>query len=590
MSMSDNNDNSVTPTKNGISLITDFKEYIEAVKKLKDENILFLAAVRDTPGIHFKDEYVQLWKELGFRCSLKDKHWCGYIAVTDFKELYFEKLGNKDETVEVTMDAAPGTQIKLLSSPYRGKNRAEIKINGEEFSDNFRGLNLVVYDMENKCVIDTVSFDTHVSKTGCSKKYAIHPVKDVRERLKIANFLPVEDLNSLKETETFEISNDKPVEVRICFYGFAGIWNSLRSIALAFAKDKRFHVVVVISYDTDGHLKKQKVVAEDGLEVVDTRDYRIENDNADIWITNAWHSNVFKHLDFRKNGKLLVIASSALVNGGLPQEEVRDHFVKFSKVSDYVLVEKVVYNDLKDAGMLSENIVQMGNPKFDSIYDKVSSKEEIKGEWEKLKGKKIILWTTDHVWDTNNVTFDLYAKDVLKYFQEHTEMGLVVRPHNMYIRELGYEKIWSKEDLNMIRQFFKNSPNMIWDETPDYATSYRMADAVIADVNCGITVSALVLDKPLAVLYRDDGNVCIPKNDEFASNLYELKNFEDLKSFFKMVADGKDDKREDRHRLFEKYISYFDGKNGERIKQFIETKYDERVNFIGDKCLWVKEN
>ena len=37
MSMSDNNDNSVTPTKNGISLITDFKEYIEAVKKLKDE-------------------------------------------------------------------------------------------------------------------------------------------------------------------------------------------------------------------------------------------------------------------------------------------------------------------------------------------------------------------------------------------------------------------------------------------------------------------------------------------------------------------------------------------------------------------------
>ena len=57
-----------------------------------------------------------------------------------------------------------------------------------------------------------------------------------------------------------------------------------------------------------------------------------------------------------------------------------------------------------------------------------------------------------------------------------------------------------------------------------------------------------------------------------------------------MVADGKDDKREDRHRLFEKYISYFDGKNGERIKQFIETKYDERVNFIGDKCLWVKEN
>ena len=126
--------------------ITDFKEYIETILKIKDDNILLLVSVRDTPGCNFTDEYVDLWKKLGFRCSLKDKHWCGYIGVTDFKELYFEKVGNIGENVEATMDADAQTHIKILSSPFKAKNTSEIIINGEEYSDNFRGLNMVLYN------------------------------------------------------------------------------------------------------------------------------------------------------------------------------------------------------------------------------------------------------------------------------------------------------------------------------------------------------------------------------------------------------------------------------------------------------------
>ena len=57
-----------------------------------------------------------------------------------------------------------------------------------------------------------------------------------------------------------------------------------------------------------------------------------------------------------------------------------------------------------------------------------------------------------------------------------------------------------------------------------------------------------------------------------------------------MVEEGRDEKQAERQKLFDKYISNFDGKNGERIKEFIEEKYSERVNFSGDKCLWVKGN
>ena len=50
---------------------------------------------------------------------------------------------------------------------------------------------------------------------------------------------------------------------------------------------------------------------------------------------------------------------------------------------------------------------------------------------------------------------------------------------------------------------------------------------------------------------------------------------DDLKCFFEMVASGHEDetKKASREKLFEKYISNFDGKNYLRIKDFIEKKY-----------------
>ena len=46
--------------------------------------------------------------------------------------------------------------------------------------------------------------------------------------------------------------------------------------------------------------------------------------------------------------------------------------------------------------------------------------------------------------------------------------------------------------------------------------------------------------------------------------------------FLNEVANGTDPKEKEREEAFGEYISYFDGKNGQRIKDFITEKYFEK--------------
>ena len=574
-----------------MSQITDFCFYINTVLEIKnDRNILFIAAVRDTIGHCFTERHIQEWQKTGFKEDLKEKHWRGYLAITDFRNLTYEQLGAENESVSFEAQIDPLTQIRVFSSPWSVLNTSEIIINGEEFSDNFRGFNIVLYDLETHTLIDTASFDTHTPTGVRLSRDAIHPVAKVRERLKLKNLISITEetaqdyLEKIKKEHPKGTTSDqakKRIEVRIIFYGFAAMWNSLRSLALAYLNDEKYHVVIIVCYDTDGQAKKLQVVADEGLEFKDARDYDIFFDDADIWITNAWNDLVFDHADFRNKEGLIITISPDLINGGMPAEEVLDQYRLLSDVSDFVLVDKTVYHEMKNAGFNRNNIIPGSLLQYDNIYEKINSDNDIYKatgqyqQWKKLEDKKVFLWATDHVWDTKNVTFDLYAKDVIQYFTEHPELGLIIRPHNMYPRELIYANVWTPFDLEAIRKYFQSSPNIIWDESSDISLAYKASDAVITDVNCGISVAGIALGKPLAILYRNDGNECIPKNQEIASNLYELKNMDDLKCFFEMVASGHEDetKKASREKLFEKYISNFDGKNYLRIKDFIEKKY-----------------
>lgn len=579
-----------------LSQITDFSLYVETVIELKDyRNLLFLSAVRDTIGYCFTEQHMYVWKKLGFKEDLTKKHLRGYLALTDFINVTHEQLAEENNSAIFQIQIDPITQIHMFSSPWTDLNNSEIKINDEDYSDNFRGFNIVLYDLESHTVIDTASFDTHTPETRRLSRDSIHPIGKIAERLQLKNIIPITEnsaqdyLNNYEKQNLSEINNplqtEKRIEVRIVFYGFAATWNSLRSLALSYAHDKKYHVVIIACYDTDGQAKKLQSIANDGLEFIDTRDYDIYFDEADIWISNAWNDLVFDHADFRNKKGLIITLCPVLINGGMPTDEVLEQYRLLSDISDYLIVDRIVYYELEKNNFDMDKIVCEGILQFDNIYEIINSNNAIKkgdsyySQWKKIDDKKVFLWATDHVWDTKNVTFDLYAKEIIQFFQNHTELGLIIRPHNMYPRELVYAKVWTPFDREAIRKFFSLSPNIIWDESSDIAIPFKLSDAVITDVNCGVSVSAIALNKPLAVLYRNDGNPCTPKNEEISSNLYELKSMDDLTEFFKMVASGreKENKKVSREMLFEKYIQRFDGKNYLRIKEFIEKSYYKKL-------------
>jgi hypothetical protein len=62
---------------------------------------------------------------------------------------------------------------------------------------------------------------------------------------------------------------------------------------------------------------------------------------------------------------------------------------------------------------------------------------------------------------------------------------------------------------------------------------------------------------------------------ELLENYYSVHNANDMVNFFEMIKNGKDDMYELRRQASHKYVKHFDGKNGQRIKEFIEEKYFE---------------
>jgi hypothetical protein len=138
--------------------------------------------------------------------------------------------------------------------------------------------------------------------------------------------------------------------------------------------------------------------------------------------------------------------------------------------------------------------------------------------------------------------------------------------------------LWTKSDYEMFKMYCDKSENIIWDETTDYGLSYKIADCVFTDINCGIIVSALTLDKPMCILRRFDGRDCLVLHPDVISHHNVVNNPEELFDFLERVNAGEDPNAELRRDALNKFVSHYDGKNGQRIKDSIESEYIEKFS------------
>ncbi len=134
---------------------TDIYRYLEL---LADERYSVFISARDDASYSLDEEIVSRMQALGLACSVFGQFRAAYLAVTA-PEGIREEVGF--HLLELTGTLRDGLlRYDMVSAGLRGGNVSSIVIDGEEYSMDGRGLNIVVYDNIYRKVMDSVCFDT----------------------------------------------------------------------------------------------------------------------------------------------------------------------------------------------------------------------------------------------------------------------------------------------------------------------------------------------------------------------------------------------------------------------------------------------
>ena len=144
---------------------TDIYSYLDAL--IDNPQYTVLIALRDDGSHSLNREICDRLKKLGLKKEIPGHYRWSYYAVVS-PEGVTEELSEKELSCTGTLaDGADYSMISQggLSGAGGGAGRylrASVKIRGVEYAVNRIGLNFVVYDTENSCVVDSCEFNTYM--------------------------------------------------------------------------------------------------------------------------------------------------------------------------------------------------------------------------------------------------------------------------------------------------------------------------------------------------------------------------------------------------------------------------------------------
>lgn len=142
--------------------------YLDILQIIKSEYLIVLA-VRDTPGDCLQQDIIQRLFNLGFTKFSKEL-WRMYIGVSVKSAILFNRAGEYPENPVEYLFRSNHMELDVSSKAWRQGNQAAIIINDIDYAVNIRGLNIVVYDVENNQLIDSVGFDAHTENRCFMRK------------------------------------------------------------------------------------------------------------------------------------------------------------------------------------------------------------------------------------------------------------------------------------------------------------------------------------------------------------------------------------------------------------------------------------
>ena len=134
--------------------IDNFVEYIKELDNYKKTCLICFAA-RDT--LHaMNDEARKILEDFGVK-NLR-AGWNGYVFIMNQGQILVDKHSGPNESVLEYLELQD-IDLQVISKSWRAGNIAKVVINGYDMSVGKRGLNIVVFDVTSRFLVDSVGFD-----------------------------------------------------------------------------------------------------------------------------------------------------------------------------------------------------------------------------------------------------------------------------------------------------------------------------------------------------------------------------------------------------------------------------------------------
>ena len=153
----------ISKENNPLYSLKNLNDYVEALMQMK--HVLIFLSVKDSADKYW-DKFNQ--KLLNLQSNVAEKWRRSYIAVVDTDgEIQYEKLNSNYKSIVYQFEFKDKKSDETVNYAYLSSHamgvgkytKSAIVINGEQYSLNRRGLNIVVYSKEESRVIDSIVVD-----------------------------------------------------------------------------------------------------------------------------------------------------------------------------------------------------------------------------------------------------------------------------------------------------------------------------------------------------------------------------------------------------------------------------------------------
>lgn len=127
------------------------------------DHVVIAVSIKDEATISWNSALNAFAKKLGLKESFGGHVQDSFIAVIDQGEVLFEKWDHQKMVLDTSFYDQNNSQkhsLNIVSAGFACGNTSSIRLDGNDYSQNSRGLNIVVIDKASGHVISSVSIDT----------------------------------------------------------------------------------------------------------------------------------------------------------------------------------------------------------------------------------------------------------------------------------------------------------------------------------------------------------------------------------------------------------------------------------------------